>query len=64
VQPSGVEEVQYQLDHLHLLDVDGLLCRHDYRRVVAACSWLENRKGEADRHVNGKVALKEGKKGF
>lgn len=41
VQLPGVEEVQYQLDHLGLLDADCLLCRHDFRSLVAAHEWLE-----------------------
>lgn len=41
VQLPGVQEVQHHLDHLCLLDADRLVCRHDYRSMVAAYSWLE-----------------------
>lgn len=34
MQLSRVEEVENQLDHLRLLDVDGLLCRHDWDLAV------------------------------
>lgn len=41
VQLPGVEEVQYQLDHLGLLDADCLLSGHDFRSLVAAYDRME-----------------------
>lgn len=38
VKPPGAQEVQDQLDHLRLLEVDGLFYRHGCRCVAAAQS--------------------------
>lgn len=34
VQLSGVEEVENQLDHLRLLDVNGFFCSHGWELAV------------------------------